>query len=82
MAVFVDGCFWHGCPQHGELPKANGEFWASKFAKTKKRDRLQTAALRRDGWRVVRIWEHVPSAAAARKIEKALAEATGRPPVN
>ncbi len=58
VAVFVDGCFWHGCPRHGTLPKQNGSFWAAKLARNRARDRLVARTLRRAGWRVVRIWEH------------------------
>ena len=58
LAVFVDGCFWHGCPQHGTQPKGNRAFWKKKFARNIARDRLVNRALRRAGWRVLRIWEH------------------------
>jgi len=58
LALFVDGCFWHGCPQHGTQPKGNAAFWRRKFSRNKKRDRLVTRTLRKSGWRVIRIWEH------------------------
>ncbi len=58
VAVFVDGCFWHGCPKHETKPKSNAAFWRKKFARNIARDRLVTRTLRRDGWRVLRIWEH------------------------
>jgi DNA mismatch endonuclease (patch repair protein) len=58
LAVFVDGCFWHGCPRHGTKPKQNASFWARKLAANKARDRLVTRRLRAAGWRVVRLWEH------------------------
>ena len=58
LAVFVAGCFWHGCPQHATRPKGNAAFWRRKFATNQARDRAVNRALRRDGWRVVRIWEH------------------------
>ena len=58
LAVFVDGCFWHGCPKHCRLPKKNRVFWADKFAANKTRDRLVTRTLRARGWRVLRVWEH------------------------
>ncbi len=58
IAVFVDGCFWHGCPQHATKPKNNRAYWQKKFAVNKVRDRLVTRTLRRRGWRVFRIWEH------------------------
>jgi DNA mismatch endonuclease (patch repair protein) len=58
LAVFVDGCFWHGCPKHGAQPVGNRSFWKRKFARNKARDRLVNQTLRRAGWRVLRIWEH------------------------
>ena len=58
LAVFVDGCFWHGCPRHATEPKGNAAFWQKKFAANKARDRLVTRTLRRTGWRVLRVWEH------------------------
>jgi DNA mismatch endonuclease (patch repair protein) len=58
LCVFVDGCFWHGCPRHGTQPKQNAAFWQEKIARNKRRDRLVARSLRRDGWKVVRIWEH------------------------
>lgn len=58
IAVFVDGCFWHGCPIHATQPKQNAEFWKTKIAANQARDRLVTRRLRAHGWRVMRIWEH------------------------
>jgi DNA mismatch endonuclease (patch repair protein) len=58
IAVFVDGCFWHGCPKHATKPKNNRAFWQRKLSANKKRDRLVTRTLRAAGWRVLRIWEH------------------------
>ena len=58
LALFVDGCFWHGCPKHATKPHNNAAFWRKKFAANKARDRLVTRTLRRAGWRVLRIWEH------------------------
>jgi len=58
VAVFVDGCFWHGCPRHGVKPKTNAAFWRRKIEGNRARDRLVTRTLRRNGWRVLRIWEH------------------------
>lgn len=56
-AVFVDGCFWHGCPRHATQPRNNAAFWRKKLAGNKRRDALVTRTLRKAGWRVVRIWE-------------------------
>lgn len=58
VAILVDGCFWHGCPLHGAKPKTNQEFWSNKLAANVARDAKQTLALVRDGWSVVRCWEH------------------------
>jgi DNA mismatch endonuclease (patch repair protein) len=58
LALFVDGCFWHGCPKHETKPKNNRVFWHRKLSANKARDRLVTRALRRANWRVLRIWEH------------------------
>lgn len=58
LAVFVDGCFWHGCPRHGAQPKGNAAFWRAKFRRNQARDRRDTRRLRREGWTVLRLWEH------------------------
>ena len=60
MAVFVDGCFWHACPEHGSKPRANEWYWGPKLLKNVTRDRANDAALTRAGWSVIRLWEHVP----------------------
>lgn len=73
IAVFVDGCFWHGCPRHG--PKrfnVNRWFWEPKIASNKERDRNTTKALHAAGWRVVRAWEHEDPLAVARRVVRAL----------
>jgi DNA mismatch endonuclease, patch repair protein len=58
VAVFVDGCFWHGCPTHATFPKSNREYWLPKLKENKVRDNAQTARLQGAGWNVVRVWEH------------------------
>jgi DNA mismatch endonuclease, patch repair protein len=58
LAVFVDGCFWHGCPKHATKPMSNKAFWTAKLARNKTRDRLVLRTLRGQGWRVLRIWQH------------------------
>jgi DNA mismatch endonuclease (patch repair protein) len=58
VAVFVDGCFWHGCPKHSTVPATHRPFWKRKLTANKLRDRRVNRTLRRKGWRVVRIWEH------------------------
>jgi DNA mismatch endonuclease, patch repair protein len=57
VAVFVDGCFWHGCPKCESMPTSNVEFWKTKIENNRQRDQRVTRALRRDGWKVVRIRE-------------------------
>ena len=59
IAVFVDGCFWHGCPAHYVRPRSSSEFWADKLRQNVERDSRQTLALEGEGWRVFRIWEHM-----------------------
>jgi len=58
LALFVDGCFWHGCPRCYRRPKSNRKFWDAKIARNRERDRKVSRELRRLGWRVIRIWEH------------------------
>ncbi|HWV51726.1 very short patch repair endonuclease [Pseudorhodoplanes sp.] len=58
VAVFVDGCFWHGCPRHGSVPASNREFWSAKLERNKKRDRLVVRELKKRGWTPLRIWQH------------------------
>ena len=58
VIVFVDGCFWHGCPKHYLMPKGNREFWANKISGNRLRDRKVNAFLRKAGWRVIRVWQH------------------------
>ena len=57
IAVFVDGCFWHYCPKHGEVPESNRDFWIKKLDANKKRDRLVNRTIKNKGWKVLRIWE-------------------------
>jgi DNA mismatch endonuclease (patch repair protein) len=58
VALFMDGCFWHGCSQHSNMPKNNQEFWEKKLLGNKVRDRFVVRQLKKMGWRVVRVWEH------------------------
>jgi len=58
IALFVDGCFWHCCPKHSTMPKNNKEFWKKKLLGNKERDKFVTKGLRKQGWKVLRIWEH------------------------
>jgi DNA mismatch endonuclease, patch repair protein len=67
IAIFMDGCFWHGCPQHATQPKANAEWWRTKLDKNIARDVETTEHLRAEGWTVLRFWEHeAPGEVAAR----------------
>jgi DNA mismatch endonuclease (patch repair protein) len=58
VAVFVDGCFWHGCPIHATWPKHNAGFWRTKILGNRRRDLAVNRHLKKAGWRVVRVWEH------------------------
>lgn len=58
LVIFVDGCFWHGCPLHSKIPKNNNAFWYEKIGKNIKRDQLVTDTLIKKKWKVLRIWEH------------------------
>ena len=72
VAVFVDGCFWHGCPEHGTWPKANADWWRKKIETNQRRDHDTDVQLRSEGWIVLRFWEHVDPITAARRVAKAL----------
>ena len=69
LAIFVDGCFWHGCPDHGTQPRSNQLYWQAKLKRNHDRDVATCAALKCAGWEVLRFWEHEPVAAAATMIE-------------
>src|SRR4030065_2940564 len=58
LAIFVDGCFWHGCPIHSHMPKSNEDYWRPKLQKNIKRDRIKENSLSQNGWTVIRFWEH------------------------
>lgn len=68
LAVFLDGCYWHACPEHGTSPKRNAAYWSRKLQLNVERDRAVDAALADAGWRVIRVWEHEESEAAASKV--------------
>jgi DNA mismatch endonuclease (patch repair protein) len=73
VAVFVDGCFWHACPEHGSKPANNVWYWEPKLRRNVERDRAADAVLLAAGWNVVRIWEHEPLEAAVSAVLNALA---------
>lgn len=72
LAIFVDGCFWHRCPEHSSDPRSNADFWARKFSATVERDRQANRVLHEAGWNVVRVWEHESPGAAADRVLAAL----------
>ena len=70
VAVFIDGCFWHGCPNHFKAPRTNTDYWRPKIERNKARDEQVNSVLAAEGWTVVRIWEHeAPSAAVAEIVD-------------
>lgn len=72
VAVFVDGCFWHGCPDHATWPKTNAAFWQAKIERNRARDESTDERLRRDGWTVLRFWEHAHPEEAAAEVASAV----------
>lgn len=76
VAVFVDGCFWHGCPEHGTSPRANSEWWRWKIQRNQERDADTTRLLDDAGWTVVRLWEHRDAKDSADAVETALRRRT------
>jgi DNA mismatch endonuclease (patch repair protein) len=60
VAIYLDGCFWHGCPEHGSTPYANAGYWIPKLERNRSRDLVVTQRLRETGWTVLRFWEHEP----------------------
>jgi DNA mismatch endonuclease, patch repair protein len=78
VVVFVDGCFWHGCPKHATWPTHNAEFWREKIETNQRRDRDTDRRLKEAGWTVVRIWEHEDAEHAADRVARMLRERRGR----
>jgi DNA mismatch endonuclease (patch repair protein) len=78
VVVFVDGCFWHGCPKYYQRPKSNRKFWDEKIATNRKCDRFVSRELRGHGWHVIRVWQHqlVNTAWAAARVKCALERGT------
>lgn len=68
VAVFIDGCFWHGCPAHCTMPATNTDFWSAKIDGNRQRDVQTTAALEERGWAVLRFWEHEDAMSVATRI--------------
>ena len=78
LAVFIDGCFWHGCPIHATAPKANADWWREKLDANIVRDRRADDALRDRGWTVLRFWEHDAPEAIAAEISRSLEQLRSR----
>jgi DNA mismatch endonuclease, patch repair protein len=72
LAIFIDGCFWHCCPEHGNAPLVNTSYWGPKLERNVLRDRRVDECLRQAGWMALRIWEHIPPMEAASQIVEAL----------
>ena len=72
IAIFVDGCFWHSCPEHGRRPRVNGHYWSPKLERNVVRDHEQTAALQSAGWIVLRFWAHEDTAVATDVVRRTL----------
>jgi DNA mismatch endonuclease (patch repair protein) len=69
VAIYVDGCFWHGCPIHATVPKTNVDYWSPKLERNRERDKQATASFEKSGWRVLRFWEHETPTEMADAIE-------------
>lgn len=69
IAVFVDGCFWHGCPDHFIMPKTHVDYWSAKIKRNRDRDKVADFALADAGWKSIRVWEHLDAVAAADLVE-------------
>ena len=78
VAVFIDGCFWHGCAEHLKMPRSHRHYWAAKIASNIARDRRNDEALRAAGWTALRVWEHEPVEDAVAAIEAALRDGEDR----
>lgn len=78
VAVFVDGCFWHGCPAHATWPKRNADFWREKIEGNRLRDEDTNARLRANGWTPLRFWSHESPVEAARTVARMVAEVDAR----
>lgn len=78
LVVFIDGCFWHSCPQHSSQPKANSSYWEAKLDENIRRDQRNTEALESAEWRVLRIWTHTAPDDAADLVDGALKDAQKR----
>ena len=78
LAVFIDGCYWHSCPEHGSYPHTNADWWRAKLVATRARDERNTKLLTQAGWTVLRIWEHEDVGAATSRVVRELARLRGK----
>lgn len=78
VAVFIDGCFWHGCPDHGTKPRSNSTWWREKLAANASRDADTNRVLREFGWRVIRIWEHERATVGADQVAAVVRDVAAR----
>lgn len=78
LAIFVDGCFWHGCPIHGRVPRANHDYWRAKLGRNSERDARNNETLEAVGWSVLRFWEHDPVDEAVATIVRGVRRGEGR----
>lgn len=82
VLVFVDGCFWHGCPIHCRVPASHTDYWKEKIARNSVRDRTTNQVLRNRGWQVLRVWEHELTSRNRTKLLRKLARLLPSPPLN
>jgi len=78
VCVYVDGCFWHSCPEHGSMPASNHDFWEEKLRRNTERDAENTGLLRDRGWTVLRCWEHEDPVAVSDLVETTVRDSPGR----
>src|SRR5947209_4148267 len=79
VAVFVDGCFWHGCPDHFKMPRTNRAYWEAKISRNQKRDLRNRAILNEAGWLVLAFWEHEPPQTVALKVHQCIVTRQPKP---
>ncbi len=72
LAVFIDGCYWHACPEHASYPRTNGEWWRAKLEGNRERDQRNSEALEEAGWHVLRVWEHQDTATIVSRVRDTL----------
>lgn len=77
VAIFIDGCFWHGCPEHGTQPRTHPEYWGPKLQRNQERDRETDQRLADAGWKTLRVWEHEPTTAAVERVLTVLERRSG-----